>query len=145
MIPAHGAPTLAPTVLVVDDDPATLEALTELLHTEGYRSLPFTDPFAALDCATHGRSFDLALLDCVMPGLTGPELLVRLRAAGFDGPALLLTALSDPAACGGPDAAVSVVNKPFDADLLLRDVARLLDQRRRAGRTAKRVEAGSRT
>lgn len=66
------------TVLVVDDDPALVDVLVDILEMEGYRALAALDG-AALRLARDQRP-DVVLLDLVMPGMDGAELSRRLRA-----------------------------------------------------------------
>lgn len=72
------------------------------------------------------------LLDQMLPGMTGLELLRRLRSHGLRCPVLMITALQDPAfdrhaIAAGADA---VLGKPFDVDRLL---AWVLPQQPQAG------------
>jgi DNA-binding response OmpR family regulator len=64
-------------ILVVDDDPATRDALAQLLADEGHRTVA-CDAQDALALA-HRERQALVLLDVVMPGLDGPSLCRRLR------------------------------------------------------------------
>ncbi|MDQ3901979.1 MAG: response regulator, partial [Actinomycetota bacterium] len=62
-----------PTALVVDDDPALLELLAEVLQDAGFSPTCFTRGQPALDTlATHG--FDLLLIDLWLPDLKGFKL-----------------------------------------------------------------------
>jgi thioredoxin reductase (NADPH) len=77
-----------PLILLVDDDRAVLEALETTLDPlfgEICRIEAFAEPVEALDAtarwAKEGRPLALAIVDQKMPGMTGVELLGRLRAA----------------------------------------------------------------
>ncbi len=66
-------------ILVVDDEPANLELVRAVLEPTGYRSVRSTaDPFEALGLCL-AEPPDLLILDLRMPGLSGAELLERLR------------------------------------------------------------------
>ncbi len=83
------------TLLIVDDSPENLTVLNELLHSQ-YRVLAATSGEAALRVAGGQPRPDLILLDVMMPGMDGYEVLARLRqdAATRDIPVVFLTALS---------------------------------------------------
>jgi DNA-binding response OmpR family regulator len=114
-------------ILVIDDDPATTSVLKRSLAYEGF----------AVDVAASGeeglgrareRYPDLVVLDVMMPGMDGLEVLRRLRAADRQLPVLLLTARDAPADQvegleGGAD---DYVVKPFDFEVLLARVRALL-------------------
>ena len=65
-------------ILVVDDDPANLELLARRLARTGYKSECVNNGQAALDLLEE-RRFDLILLDHMMPGMTGLEVLENLK------------------------------------------------------------------
>ena len=65
-------------ILVVDDDPANLELLARRLARTGYRSQCVSGGQEALDLLEE-RRFDLILLDHMMPGMTGLEVLEKLK------------------------------------------------------------------
>lgn len=73
-----GAPRRALRILVVDDDPVVLEALDEMLRREGHDVLRAQDGEAALRQAEAERP-DIILLDLHLPGLSGFEVVSRLR------------------------------------------------------------------
>lgn len=77
------------TILVVDDDPAQRRLLQAAVERHGFRTLTAGDGQAALDMMDRA---DLALLDLVMPGMTGLEALARMRARRPDLPVIVLTA-----------------------------------------------------
>jgi CheY-like chemotaxis protein/two-component sensor histidine kinase len=80
-------------VLVVDDDPAVLDVLGTSLEHDGWRIRTAADGVAALEAIRHERP-DIVLLDLMMPGLDGFEVLERLRsdARTRDLPVVVLTA-----------------------------------------------------
>ena len=80
-------------VMIVDDDPALLELLTDYLERLGHRVVGVADGQQA------GRVFvdvspDIVLLDVTMPGLDGWQVLGSLRAAS-QVPVIMLTARGD--------------------------------------------------
>lgn len=119
----RAAPTepARPTVLVVDDTPANLNLLAQVLNKQ-YRVQLATSGAKALQIAERSLP-DLILLDVMMPELDGYEVCRRLKdgAATRDIPVLFLTALTRPEdestgfTAGGAD----FIHKPFNPDTLL--------------------------
>ena len=77
------------TVLIVDDDPAILEVLTAYLVAEGHSVETEDDGLAALPRLARA---DVAILDWMLPGMTGVELTAHARREHPQLPVLLLTA-----------------------------------------------------
>jgi CheY-like chemotaxis protein len=68
-------------VMIVDDEPITVESLSEWLRTLGHRVDSFTDPVAALEYfRRHYREIDVVVLDMVMPRMSGQEVFEAMRA-----------------------------------------------------------------
>ncbi|QGU08255.1 putative transcriptional regulatory protein TcrX [Corynebacterium occultum] len=78
-------------VLVVDDEPNIVELLTVSLKFQGFDVRTAQSGADALGIAREFRP-DAFILDVMMPGMDGFELLSKLRADGLDGPVLYLTA-----------------------------------------------------
>lgn len=74
---AHPAKEMA-TVLVVDDEAPTVELLTDMLGSQGYRVLSASDGRQGIEVARAERP-DLIVLDLLMPGATGFEVVRELR------------------------------------------------------------------
>ncbi len=115
-------------ILVVDDDPSVRALLRDVLELEGHEVCDVPDGYAALRAVAAERP-DCVVLDVLMPGLDGHEVLGRLRASagGLDLPVVMLTAAADDANAwrgwtGGVDYFLA---KPFDAEELLRFVDHL--------------------
>jgi DNA-binding response OmpR family regulator len=117
-------------ILVIDDDPGVTSVLKRGLAYEGF----------AVDTAASGaeglalareRAPDLVILDIMMPGLDGLEVLRRLRAADAQLPVLLLTAKDAPAdeVLGLETGADDYVVKPFTFEVLLARVRTALRRR----------------
>ena len=108
------------TVAVVEDDPRLRSLLNLVLTSEGFSVTSFVDAETALSaCLLQPPT--VLLLDQMLPGMTGLELLGRLRAHGLGCPVLMITALQDPAfdRCALEAGADAVLGKPFDVDRLL--------------------------
>jgi len=67
------------SILVVDDDPANRDLLERRLHREGYIVTSADNGLQALKLL-RSASFDLVLLDLIMPGLDGYQVLAKLKA-----------------------------------------------------------------
>ena len=78
-------------VLVVDDEPNIVELLTVSLKFQGFSVMTANDGNEALKIAREFRP-DAYILDVMMPGMDGFELLTKLRSEGLDSPVLYLTA-----------------------------------------------------
>ncbi|HDQ35058.1 MAG TPA: response regulator, partial [Chloroflexi bacterium] len=66
-------------ILIVDDNPANLQLLSQMLLKEGYRVRPVLDGERAL-AATYSQLPDLILLDVMMPEMDGYEVCAQLKA-----------------------------------------------------------------
>jgi CheY-like chemotaxis protein len=73
-----GAPPPTKQVLIAEDDDHMREALQEMLRDAGYRVITAEDGLEALDWLSR-VTVDLVIVDILMPGLGGPELIKRLR------------------------------------------------------------------
>ena len=123
----------APTILVVDDEPANVKLLSKTLVMAGYQQIvPTTESGEVMDlCRRH--QVDLVLLDLAMPGLDGFDILELLRVEGgaHPVPVLVLTAQADRVSriralqAGARD----FVTKPFDAVELVSRVNNLVEVR----------------
>jgi DNA-binding response OmpR family regulator len=78
-------------VLVVEDEAPFAAALSSGLHQDGFTVETVDDGLLALDVALN-RSFDVIVLDLMLPSLGGLSVCSRLRAAGVGTPVLVLTA-----------------------------------------------------
>jgi CheY-like chemotaxis protein len=79
------APAALETILVVDDQPATLKVARILLESFGYRVLAAAGAQEAMTIyRQHQQQIRLVLSDVVMPDITGPQLVDRLRQMNPD-------------------------------------------------------------
>ncbi len=114
-------------ILLIEDDPGMARGLVYNLEAEGYDVVAASDGEQGLRQARSG-SFDLLLVDVMLPKRSGFEILKRLRADGIKTPVILLTARAaeiDKIA-GLKLGADDYVTKPFSlGELLARIGARL--------------------
>jgi len=114
-------------ILIVEDDATMAAGLEYNLAQAGYEVITAADGPQGLKSAL-GAAPDLVLLDLMLPGMTGMELLAKLREAGSAVPVLILSAIDDEVekVRGFDLGAVDYVTKPFGvAELLARIRVRL--------------------
>jgi DNA-binding response OmpR family regulator len=121
-----------PVVLVVDDDLGVRESLQETLRDD-YEVLEAADGQTALDIV-RDRPVDVVLLDILMPGLDGIEVLKHLRQEGCRARVILVTAVSaiSSVVAAMKLGAFDYVTKPFEPDDLLALVERAVTPPRTA-------------
>ncbi|GAA5512317.1 sensory transduction protein regX3 [Deinococcus carri] len=124
-------------VLIVDDDPAILEILTAYLAAEGHSVMIEDDGLAALPLLARA---DVAIIDWMLPGMSGVELTAHARREHPQLPVLLLTARGEveDRLAGLNAGADDYVVKPFSPREVVARVRALL---RRVG-VRERIEAG---
>jgi DNA-binding response OmpR family regulator len=111
------------SILLVDDEVEILDAITEYLEREGYAVTRAIDGEEALRKVRNERP-DLVLLDLGLPGLSGLDVLRRLREDHPRVPVVMLTGLNDEGQARRTlqMGAVDYISKPFDLDHLNRVV-----------------------
>ena len=104
-------------VLVVDDEPNIVELLTVSLKFQNFEVFSANSGHEALRVAREVNP-DAYILDVMMPGMDGFELLGKLRQEGLDGPVLYLTAKDgvDQRIHGLTIGADDYVTKPFSLE-----------------------------
>lgn len=116
-----------PRILVVEDDSALREALTDTLEMAGHQALAVADGEAAL-ARLEGEAADMVISDVQMPGMNGHELLRRVKRMRPGIPFILMTAYGqiEKAVEAMREGACDYLPKPFEPDRLLAVVARYL-------------------
>ncbi|MBL6010450.1 two-component system response regulator YkoG [Bacillus halotolerans] len=116
-------------ILIVEDEEKIARVLQLELEYEGYSVTIKHNGFEGLNAATEG-SYSLLLLDVMLPGLSGLEVLRRLRKTDQETPVILLTARdSVPDKVTGLDiGANDYVTKPFEIEELLARIRAALRQ-----------------
>ena len=117
---------LQPNILIVEDDPALSEALSETLGMAGFAVTLAEDGVAALEAVEHAGPFGLVVTDVQMPRMDGHALLRRLQSLRPELPVLVMTAYgSIPKAVEAmQNGACDYLVKPFEAQVLLDTVDR---------------------
>jgi len=111
-------------ICVLDDNTSVLRATCRLLISDGFKVEPFDDAATFLQYAKD-QSVSVAIIDMVMPEMTGLEVLNHLRLLS---PATRVIILTSAESEGAYDAALEAgafgfFSKPFDADEFLASVA----------------------
>jgi DNA-binding response OmpR family regulator len=131
---------MSETVLVVEDDPSIAKGLEKNLRFEGYQVFVAPDGQRGLELAVD-KAPDLILLDLMMPGLNGFEVLRELRRREIEIPVIVLTAKGEESdKVRGLDlGADDYVTKPFGVKELLSRVSAVLRRKRRFEKQVERV------
>jgi DNA-binding response OmpR family regulator len=130
-------------VLVVEDEPTMLSALSDALTHERLVVDTAPDGRDALGMVHVEQAYDLILLDLMMPHMDGLTFLTTIRSEGYAMPVLVLTArdLTNDKVSGLDAGADDYLTKPFDLDELLARVRALL--RRNGNRKTSVLRAGA--
>ena len=129
---------MAKTVLIVEDEQSIVDILTFNLTKEGYNTIEALDGPTGLQLALE-QNPDLVLLDLMLPGLSGEEVLAKIQ----DVPVMVVSAkvgVEDKVSLL-LNGAVDYITKPFDSRELLARVAVRLRESAAAGLSAP-LEAG---
>jgi DNA-binding NtrC family response regulator len=117
------------TILIVEDDPSTRSLLVALMRRDRLESAVASNAQEAL-ALLRERTFDLILLDLMLPGVSGHEVVAFVRAEGRGEPVIVCTAAGPRATAEIDRSTVSaVIQKPFDVDELMSVVASILKKR----------------
>ncbi len=121
------------SILVVDDELSMREFLKILLEKEGYRVPTAAEGKSALALAEK-TPFDLMISDIRMPGMSGLELLARLKQLQTDIGVIMITAFASPddAVAAMKNGAFDYITKPFNVDEIKNVVRAALKKRPQA-------------
>jgi CheY-like chemotaxis protein len=114
-------------VLLAEDDEMLRQLFTEFLTGEGFDVVAVADGLEAFEAFLIQGPFDAVVTDCDLPGLTGTQLVARLRAQDSRVPALLM---SGRMTLGDADRerlqVGQTLRKPFGLDVFVRAIHRLM-------------------
>ena len=113
-------------ILLVEDDHSIADAVALNLRTVGYEVVFFDDGGIASDSLKTDHSYDLALLDIMLPGMDGFELFARMEK--YNIPVIYMTARTDSESevRGLRDGAEDYIVKPFAIVTLLVRIEKVL-------------------
>lgn len=133
----------AARLLVVEDEATIRDGLVALFESQGFLVDAVGDGLSALERSA-ASEYDLVLLDLMIPGLPGLDVLTRLRARGLAVPVLVLTAkgAEEDVVAGIERGADDYVVKPFGIHELVARAKGLLRRRTRES-TPRRIQIGA--
>jgi response regulator RpfG family c-di-GMP phosphodiesterase len=120
-----------PKILVVDDEPLIRKLLKDRLAVEGYFCSEACDASEAMNKIRESQP-DLVILDIMMPGKSGNELVPEIQSEYPDTGIIMATAVADPSVIidcmkNGAD---DYISKPFDLNHVVNSVNKVLDMKR---------------
>jgi two-component system response regulator YesN len=119
-------------ILVVDDDQEFRQEMCECLHN--YRVIEASNGMQALEILKKPNAIDLVILDVIMPGMLGTDVLKQIRKIRADLSVVILTGQ------GSKDVAIEAlqgraddyIEKPFEVEKFLSTVQKVLDSKTKA-------------
>lgn len=126
-VTAVGGQDAGESVLIVDDDPLIRDLLVQFLSVRGYRAFGVADGHEALRVVQESAP-ELIILDMILPGLSGIEVLQALRDSEYPGGVIIMTGshneeMLEEAWALGPQ---EILGKPIALDRLLTTVQLVL-------------------
>jgi len=127
-------------VLMIDDDEELCEEMAEILRDEGYRVAMAFDGSRGKGLVEK-YDYDLLILDVKMPGLSGLDILERVKEQNMELKVIILTGKPLSRSLEGEksfkdkeddilELADEIIGKPFDVKILLNKIKELLDKTR---------------
>ena len=118
-------------ILVVDDEQDYCDVLKMILEAKGYQVMTCNNGQEALELLEK-HSFDVIVSDLSMPVMDGHELLLEIKARGYDTEVLMLTAFGtiEKAVEAMKAGAYTYVTKGTDTEVLLMEIKRVTEMRR---------------
>jgi DNA-binding NtrC family response regulator len=120
-----------PSILLIDDDPSLRRVIEYSLAENGYSVLPAASGEEGLALFQKGPC-DAVITDITMPGMSGLEVLVKVRQADLNVPVIIITAYGtvESAVSAMKQGAFDYITKPFNRDELRITLERALKMRR---------------
>ena len=131
-------------LLIIEDEEAILQGLTDLFVFHGYDVASATDGRRGLDMASTG-TYDLIILDVMLPGLDGFAVCNEIRQQDRDQPIIMLTAKTaeDDILTGLTLGADDYISKPFSVRELVLRVEAVLRRSQKVRRQERHFEVGN--
>jgi CheY-like chemotaxis protein len=120
------------TVLIVEDDEATLLLLIAVIRRSGRAAVTARNGKAAIELVETRKDIGCIILDLMMPEVDGQAVIAHLAAARIPIPVIVCSAaLPRTTTDFDPDIVRAVLRKPFDIEHLIATVADVLDSAER--------------
>ena len=104
----------APSILIIDDDPAVREVLAAILEKDGWSAESVPDGELAIE-RLRTRTFDAILLDLLMPRVPGEEVIAFIREQGILTPVIVISgASSGRRGSVDPNVVTLMMSKPIE-------------------------------
>jgi signal transduction histidine kinase/ActR/RegA family two-component response regulator len=119
------------TVLLIEDDDRVRSSVARILRGRGYQVLATRNGAEAeAVAAAHVRPIHVVISDVVMPGMSGPDVVARLRERSAIGKALFMSGYAEHSALanGVLSSELQFIQKPFAPDALARKLREVLDR-----------------
>ncbi len=130
--PSESALNGVETILLVEDEARVRKLIVDVLTARGYHVLEATRGEEAIRlCKQLQGKIDLAVMDVVMPEMSGPDLVKQMAPVCPDMRVLYISGYTDEAIVhhGIPQSGAAFLQKPFMPDALARKVREVLDMR----------------
>ena len=127
----HADATVTGKVLVVDDEDSLRHSISKMLRRKGFSVLEAGEGSAAINLfEDQGHEIDAVLLDMTLPGMSGRDILLKLRQRRPDVKVILTTAYSQEIAmtAAGEQSASAFIRKPYKIDDLVKVLAKVLSE-----------------
>jgi two-component system response regulator AtoC len=121
------------SILIIDDEPDFLDSVRRVLRTAGYRNIEVAlDAEQAESLVENGHNFDLALIDIMLSGIDGVELLESIKHRSPTTECLMVTAVNDAKVAVEciRKGAYDYLVKPVSKDDLILSVRKTLERKR---------------
>jgi len=117
-------------ILIAEDEEITLKHLLSTLQKEGYEVSGLSNGRKALE-RMEEENFDVLIADIKMPGLTGIELLEKIKEKDIETEVIIITGYGsiDSAVAAMKKGAYDYITKPFDLDEMLLKVKKIYDEK----------------
>jgi len=117
------------TILLIEDQEALRALTAQILENSGYHVLQAQDGHSAIELnRRYSSTLDLVLCDVVMPGISGPDVVQKLKMERQGVKIIYVTGYAEEPTLRQAELGAHVLSKPFTPETLLRVVRQVLDE-----------------